>query len=357
MMVLTTIWERYFLRETAKVFVFFLVSFYGLYALIDYSNHAASFKHYHFTIFEVIKFYSFEFVAKMDVIVPFALLVACVKTLCSLNTHNELVALMASGIKLKRLLLPFVAFGLILTALIYFNIEALQPVAYKFNTKLDHSRAKAKQKKYPYIQQLTLQDNTPLIFQNYNSETKEFFDAFWVRSIDDIYRIHTLSFDTIEPMGKGVDHLQRNWDGFLVLTESFSEKTFPDFHFNTEQLKESIISTEAQSLSKLKEKLPDHGKELSEKEAYLLTTYYYKLALPWLCLLAVIAPAPFCIRFTRTLPVFFIYAFSIFGLVAFYLVLDAAVILGERQMIPPASAIWLPFTCFFAFFGWRFLRL
>ncbi|HEV8052538.1 MAG TPA: LptF/LptG family permease [Parachlamydiaceae bacterium] len=357
LMILTTIWERYFLRETVKVFILFLVGFYGLYALIDYSTHASSFKHYQFSFLDILKFYAFEFVTKMDVLVPFALLIATVKTLCSLNTHNELVALMASGIKLKRLLLPFVALGLFLTALMYFNTEVLHPMAMRYNTKLDHSRAKAKHKKFMSIQQLSLEDNSLFIFQEYDTVANEFFDSYWVRSIDDIYRIHRLSPYSVEPVGKAVERLQRTPEGFLVLTESVPEKTFSDMHFNKEKLLETVSLPDAHSLSELKEKLPSHGNNLSEKEAALLTTYYYKLAMPWLCLLAVLAPAPFCIRFSRTMPVFFIYSLSIFGLVAFYLIMDATFVLGERQMFPPALAIWTPFTLFFSFFGWRFLRL
>lgn len=356
-MILTTIWERYFLRETVKVFMFFLLIFYSLYALIDYSNHAASFKNYQFSALDIIKFYAFEFVTRMDVLVPFALVISCVKTLCSLNTHNELVALMASGIKLKRLLFPFVVFGLILTALIYFNTEVLQPMASRYNTKLEHSRAKAKQKKYFSIQKLHLEDNTTLLFQKYDETTKEFFDAYWMRSIDDIYRIKHLSSDKEQPIGKSVEHLQRDSAGLLVLSETFEEKSFPTMQFNKKELLDSITLPETHSLSELKEKLADQSSELSEKEACLLTTYYYKLALPWLCLLAVLAPAPFCIKFSRTLPVFLIYAVSLFGLVAFYLFMDAAVILAERQMCSPAVAIGFPFISFLLFFSWRFLRL
>lgn len=356
-MILTTIWERYFLRETIKIFVFFLVGFYGLYALIDYSTHAGSFKHYHFSFLDILKFYAFEFVTRMDVLIPFAFLIACIKTLCSLNTHNEIVALMASGIRLKRLLLPFIAFGLALTALIYFNAEVLQPMALKYNTKLDHARAKAKQKKHMSIQQIVLEDNSSFIFKEYDSALKEFSDAYWVRSIDDIYRIGRLSPSTSEPVGYSVDHLKRNDEGFLVAAESVSVKTFSDMHFNQEQLLKSVTLPEAQSLSELYTKIPGHGNALSEKEAYLKTTFYYKLAMPWLCLLAILASAPFCIRFSRTLPVFFIYALSIFGLAAFYLVMEATVVLGERQMIDPVVAIGVPFACFFGIFGYRFARL
>lgn len=356
-MMLGTIWERYFLREALKIFALFLLGFYGLYALIDYSTHAASFKHYHFSILDIIKFYLFEFVTRMNVLVPFAFLIACIKTLCSLNTHNEIVALMASGIKLKRLLFPFIAFGLSLTAIIYFNTEVLQPMAFKYNTKLDHARAKAKQKKHQSIQQIILEDNSTFIFREYDREIKEFFDAYWVRSIDDIYRINRLSPYTQQPTGYDVDHLKRNVEGFLVAIESSPIKMFPDMHFNRDRLLKNVVSPEAQSLSELYKKIPDHGNSLSEKEAYLKTTFYYKLAMPWLCLLAILAPAPFCIRFNRTLPVFLIYALSIFGLATFYLVMEATVILGERQMVDPAFAVGVPFVCFFAFFSYRFLRL
>jgi len=356
-MILTTTWEKYFLKETLKIFVFFLLGFYSLYVLIDYSTHAASFKHYHFSVLDIIKFYAFEFVTRIDVLVPFALLIACIKTLCSLNVHNELVALMASGIRLRRLLLPFLTLGLIFTALIYLNFEILQPMAYKYNTQLDHSRAKAKQKKHVSIQQLTLEDGSSIIYRSYEADTGNFFDVFWIRSADDIYRIRHLFPHHSSPLGKGIDHFERNLEGLLVLSESFNEKTFPGMRFNKDKLLESVTLPEAQSLSEIQSKLPQNRENLSEKESSLLTTYYRKLAMPWLCLLAVLAPAPFCIRFSRTLPVFFIYALSIFGLVTFYLVMDAAVVLGERQMVHPAKAVWIPFGAFFAFFGYRFARL
>ncbi len=354
-----TIWERYFLKEIIKVFILFLFGFYALYVLIDYSTHSRSFQNYRFTFFDVASFYGYEFITRMDVLIPFAILIACIKTLCTLNAHNELVALMAGGIRLKRLLWPFVAFGLCFTALIYFNSEVLQPKALKYHKQRDQSRAKAKQKKHhhPYIQQLALEDNSSLIFQNYDESSESLFDAYWVRSIDDIYRIKNLSLSTATPLGTSIEHLQRNAEGAMLVTEFLDQKAFPEIHFNRTKLLDAVTSPGDYAISTLSQKLPAHGQPLSEKEARLLTAYYYKLALPWLCLLAVIAPAPFCTRFSRGLPVFFIYTASLFGLVAFYLTMDAAVVLGERQVLAPAIAIWLPFSCFFAFFGWRFARL
>jgi len=358
-MLLTSIWERYFLRELSKIFVFFLFGFYGLYVLIDYSTHSSNFKKYHISFTDIATYYGFEFVTRMEILVPFAILIACIKILCSLNRNNELIALMASGIKLKRLMLPFAAFGLFFTGIIYFNSEVLQPMALKYHQHFEQTRTKEKQKKHhnPFIQQLTLEDGSSLVFQAYDIQSESFFDAYWIRSIDDIYRIRTLYPYAPIPKGITVEHFMRNSQGGLVIVEILEEKLFPEMHFNKTTLLDTVISPANQSLAALKEKLPSHRDILSEKEARLLTTFYYKLALPWLCFLAAIAPIPFCTRFSRTLPIFFIYAFSLFGLVAFYLVMDASAILGERQFLSPEIAIWMPFAIFASFFGWRYAKL
>jgi lipopolysaccharide export system permease protein len=356
--ILTTIWERYFLRELSKIFILFLCCFYGLYVLIDYSTHSHTFQHSHFSFLDLLIFYGYEFLVRMNVLIPFAILVACVKTLCSLNAHHELVALMASGIKVKRLLLPFIAFGLFFTALIYINSEIFQPIAMKYHQQLDHMRAKEKKKKhhYPHIQQLILQDGSSLIFQRYDNSTEKFFDVYWIRTIDDIYRIRDLKANDGVLIGKMVEHLERDSEGALILSERFDEKVFQETVFDKKTLIESTITPDALSLSVLKEKRSSFQAIFSEKEAILVTNYYYKLAIPWLCFLAVIAPIPLCITFSRTLPIFLIYAISLFGLVTFYLIMDASLILGERQLLPPALAIWVPFSLFFTFFGIRFCR-
>lgn len=356
-MLFTKIWERYFFFEVFKVFLLFLIGFYGLYVIIDYSTHARSFHNYHFKVWEIFSYYGYEFIGKMDVLIPFAILIACIKTLCSLNIHNELAALLTSGLTLKRLLLPFVLFGLIFTGVIYFNLEVLQPRALTFHKQLEHRRAKEKRKKHhhPYIQKLPLEDGSTLIFQSYNEIAKRFEDAYWVKSIDHIYRIDRLEE---EPFLKGfqIEQLKRNSAGILEIVEFIEEQAFPQIRYNREKLLDSVSSPNDYSLSALRDKLPIQN-SLSDKEAEWLTTYYSKIAMPWLCLLAVIAPAPFCLRFTRTLPQFYIYACSLFGLVTFYLILDAAILLGERQVISPWLAIWVPFTLVFGFFGFRFARL
>lgn len=352
-----TIWQRYFLRQWIWVFLLFMICFYGLYILIDYASHTGTFHHQHMKVTwgALAFYYGAEFVKRMDILLPFGILIATVRTLCMLNVRHELVALLASGIPLQKLLRPFVMVGLVGVALIYLNSQFFLPYALgelkRFNTKqaLKHTT----KSRYPDVHQLTLEDGSSLLFHHYNAESKEFFDTYWIRSVDEIYRMGSLNPHGEKPEGKDVDLITRNSDGQLVVSNSTTYKKFDEMHFNKQGLTETITPPEELSISELWLKLPEND-NLSEKDSQKLTVFYRKLILPWLCLLAVIGPAPFCVGFTRRLPVFFIYAGSIFGLVAVYLVMNAATVLGERQVLPPAWAMWPPFILFAGICLWRY---
>jgi lipopolysaccharide export system permease protein len=77
-MIFSKIWERYFVAEFLKTFLLFLLGFYGLYALIDYSVHVNSFNYIRFTDQwkMIVLYYGSEFINRSDVIVPFGLLIA-----------------------------------------------------------------------------------------------------------------------------------------------------------------------------------------------------------------------------------------------------------------------------------------
>lgn len=355
------IWERYFIKQTVKVFVLILVCFYGLYFLIDYTSRSGSQFSFHsqFKLFELLHYYFHEFIQRLDVLVPFALLIATIRTLTQLNTQNELVALLASGTKMKTLLRPFILIGLTCVGAVYFNSQFLIPHALKEmrHTQDIHSLKKKKKKQNIFVQSVALKDNSVLLFQDYDSATEKFFDSYWIKSFNEVYHIKYLSPKPKIPLGTYVDHLVRNSSGSIEKVNSFESKAFPDMHFNRKVLLDTITPPEELSLSKLWSRLPPKGKSSSEKEAHLTTTFYQKLAMPWLSLLAVLGPAPLCVRFSRYFPVFYIYALSIFGLAAFYIIINASVILGSRQLLPPFLAIAPPFFLFMGVALLRFIRL
>lgn len=357
----TKIWERYFLKEVLKTFFLFLICFYGLYALIDYANHGRSF---HQTrglahAYAFCLYYACEFVSRGEVLVPFAILLGTIRTLCKLNHNNELVAMLTCGVTASRLLRPFLLLGLFFTVLMYLNTEFLLPIAANQQSVMDdaHSRSKNQKKSMLAVEHTVLEDGSTLLFQSYDAVRDRLFDVYWLRSIDDVYKIKYLYPHTTPPIGYYVDHLSRNANEELVVDNSAEIMPLPNLKFDAKRLIDSLAQPESLSLSKLWEQLPENYEAQSEKEARVLSTFHRKLVLPWLCLLAVVASAPFCMRFSRQFPTFLVYAGSLFGLISLYIILDAVHVLGRRQVVDPLYALWTPLVLFALIFGWRYVRL
>lgn len=355
------IWERYFLEEFSKVFLLFLGCFYGLYVLIDYASHTnvSAYHHTQLSWQEVILYYLYVFASRAEILLPIALLIAFVKTVCTLNTQNELVALMASGIKSKTLMRPFLMMGLLCTLLLYANEQFLLPDALRKLRRLEDAtkHQRSRNQLGMAVRHLILEDRSILLFQDYDTAHERFFDVYWIPTINDVYRMKFLSpYQTI-PLGSYVDHLSRQPSGELLQIASYPELQLPAIQFNRELLQSTILDPDILSLTDLAHQIEGITPFRNEKESKVLTAFYWKLAVPWLCLLAIIAPAPSCVRFSRQLPIYLIYVCTLFGLIAFYMFVDAAQVVAKRQVIDPFWALIPPFIAIFTFFGWRFAKL
>lgn len=350
------IWLRYSLREFFTVFLLFVLSFYGLYVLIDYSSHSNIFHSIRFSFNEIILYYIFTLVQRLDIIIPFGVLLATIKTLTNLNVQNELIALRASGIPLKKLTRPFLAFSLFFTFFLYINDEFFLPMSVQGLQEIQdaHFFERYNQKKKDQVKYITLKNDRLMIYNVYNSSKKEFSDVYLVNSIDEIYKMQTLSVRHSKPVGTWVEKMKRSENNKMELAESFASLDFPELNINKKMIQEAVTPPYSLGLMELWDKLPADKLSMHERDAKITTAFARKTSMPWLCLLAFLGPAPFCLRFTRYLPVFFIYLWSMFGLIAFYLLLNAATILGESQVLPPMIVVWAPFGLIFAYFSWRY---
>lgn len=358
-MIFEKIWERYFLKEFTKVFFLFILAFFFLYVLIDYSTHSSLFSKGDISLLEVCLYYIFHFIKRAEVLLAFALLLASNKVLCSANTNNELVALLVGGVKLKTLLRPFFFLAALCVCFLYLNFEFISPKALSVLEEFKelHLSENGAFKQKESVHEVNLRDNTTMIYQKYDSTLRAFFDVYWILSSDQIMRIKYLFPYTKHPVGRFVDHLIRNTEGKFILFESFDEKIFSDMCFDEELLRVTLQPPDQQSLSQLWRSLPVEKKKLTDKEAQVLTTFYRKAGIPLVCFLVIIGPAPFCMRFNRRLRVFLIYSVSLFVLVTFFTIMDAASILGESQVFSPLFAVGMPLLCFYGIFSYFFWRL
>lgn len=354
---LATIWERYLFRELIKVFGFFLVAFFFLYSLIDYTSHMQDFiTHGKLQLMDLLSYYGNQFIKRADLLLPLALLIATVKVLCGFNATRELVALQASGIKLKTLMRPFFLLAAICCAFNWFSAEKILPNSLCALDTFDDFHHYHNHNRHDPFHVLHLKDNSKLIYQKHDKAQDLLFDVYWIRSFDDIWRIRTLKANPKDPIADFADHLVRNSDGTLTKVESYERCRLNQLKWQTNLTRKGMIPIENRKVSQLF-KLYAHKNELTKAQASeVLTQLCYKLIMPLLSLLVLVAIAPYCIRYTRSVPIFYIYTAGLFGFIAFFTLMDSSTILGSHRTLPPMVALLLPFGLCSAFFSWKFAK-
>lgn len=353
-MIFKTLWERYLLRELFKIFSLFLCCFFFLYALVDYSLHMQDFiVDKQIQISHVITYYLFQFIKRADVLLPLALLVATLKTLFTINTHGELIALESSGLPRKKILRPFFLLGGLCVLFNLASSEFFLPSSLNHLDKFRRENFKHSRhgnRKEP-VHILPLKDRSKIIYQTEDKEKKLYLDVFWVRSMDDIWRMSALSTDSEYPIGSFVDHLQRNPSGNMEKVESFDQYRFSKFRLEPDPTGKGYTPLENRKLSGLLRMLFQKNTTTAYEYPQVLTHFLFKITMPFLSLLVIAAGAPFCLKHSRNLPIFFTYAIALFSFVGFFTLMDAAMILGENHIISPYAAILLPFCLLCAIFS------
>lgn len=354
-------WERYFLKRWLEVFLLFLGCFFGLYVIIDYATHMGALLRHSQEMGwkEVITYYATVFAARSEILIPLALLVALVQTTTSLNVCNELTALMAGGISAQRLMRPFILVGFFFVLLMYAGEQFIQPGAHLRIKQVEHqTKHKRGRSNAPLsVKHVVLEDGSLFLYQDFDLSKQQFFDAYWIPSVDSIYRMKYLSPGDGTPTGYLVDHLTRQKGAGLLQRASYKEIALPEMRFSKKTLQSSILDPETLPLTELASKFEAIPNEANDKESEIAATFTWKLTIPWLCLLAVLAPIPSCIRFSRHFPVFLPMACSLFGLIAFYLFLDAMQVVAKKQLLSPLIAICAPFCLAFGIAIRRFVKL
>lgn len=348
------IWKRYLLKEMNKVFYLFIGALSFLYILIDYAAHTKSFYQDGIRFIDIFLYYLFELTNRADILIPLALLISTVKVLTACNAKNEIVALTSAGVPLKGVMRPLLLMGGVCALLLYLNFQFLQPLSLVSLEKFEERCFKEGIEPLP-IGALPLADDSLLLYQKFDSEKEAFFDVYWFKNPETLYRIHHLYPYKDIPFGEHVDLLiQKN--GMFKRAASYETLPIEGIRFDRKSLFTALHPPRSQSLTQLWSNLK-WGKRLTDREAETATIFFYKMAIPLAALLVILAPAPFCLRFSRQIPIFMIFALSLFGLITFFTFVNACVILGESQVFSPLCAIGLPFFFFFALFGWKYAQL
>lgn len=350
------IWQRYLFTEIIKNLLLISALFYFLFILIDFSFHSKDVIFAESNFKELIYYYLLLFTTIAEVLIPGALLVATIKVLVTLNVNNELLAMRSAGLSTQTILRPFLIVAVLCMAILYVNTEVFHSNSWVYSNS--HKKNNSQLISEKGVSRVVLADNSHLFYQTYDAKKHEFFDVFWIKSFDEIFRIKTLSTKTGLPVGHYVDSIVRMASGELIPQKRFETLEFPQINFNYKTRINHDLTPDQQPLRHLLFQLtPLHKKISTKQDAQIITIFCYKFIVPLTCLLAVICPAPFCIISSRNLPILAIYALSILGLVLFFTLIKSSIILGNSLIISPYLAMMIPPALFFIIFSWKYAKL
>lgn len=348
------IWQRYFCKEYTKSILAILVCIMGIYAIVDLCVHTGTVLRHPYPLVWAT-YYVAVFLKQYELLLPFAVLLATIRTLHHFQQRGELIALLTGGISKRGLLQPLFIITLFALLTVYGNFQYTLPWACATIDEIETTQFKKEVLQDDSPKELFLNDGTKLIFSRYDKKTKTFYSAFWIVSVNKIYYMKQITLSD-PPKGKFVDHMIRSKDGVFEKVASLPEFPMKWLKISEESIARSTTPMNAQSLSELAQQATALYSSSSSKAAEIKSVFLYKIVIPFLTLFAFIAPAPFCLQWTRNFPLLLIYLIALAALFCTHIVIQVAVILGKHQVTSPWTAFGIPVFALASLFSRRYRR-
>lgn len=329
---------RLFWREILQLFFLLVICFFGLFVLIDYSSRAHGMP---LKGMQWLFYYGALFIHRMDLLVPFGLLIAVVRTVCQANERYQITAMMASGISLQRLLSPCLCIGLLFTGLLYgvdvkFWAKSSQGVRQAEDKRLQN---KLKREGTQRVHSLVLKDGSLILYRAYLSSEERMLDVYWVQSINALYRMESMHIGEKAVEGTEVSYWERNPEGQFIETQMRSHWIFPEMQLDEALLNQVRVAPIDRSLVDLWRDLPAIDAVKTQESNRIESAWYRRLSMPWLCFLACVGPLPWCVRFRRHMPLMLLYSLFLAALGLLYVVHHALSILADNGLLPAREAL------------------
>lgn len=365
--------DRYVLREYLVPLGYVLSAFCLLYVLLDLCSNFSDFAEARAPIAGVFLYYFYYlfsvngFVPFIVVVLPIALLLAALYTLTQFARHNELTAMCASGVSIRRLMVPFIAVGLAASIGSAIIQETLGPAATRWTaeyrrTVLDpEKQERGTVRNFVYYSgvarrhwvvqkvnklqtgrlngvRVTQERRDGSLESETVAESAEFLDGRWW--------FHGLQRREYDALGDPVGPLSPPAASPVEMTE-LSE--------TPEDFMSELTSSDYLSTRDLFRYLEAHPTMSGAGRARREVDIHARIAMPWSCVVLILLSLPATAGGVRR-PALRSVVFGLGALFMFYFFLHLGMIVGKREMIWPWLAGWMPNIVFLAVGGvltWR----
>lgn len=365
--------DKYVLRQYLIPLGYLVVAFCLLYVVLDLFDRFPDFVEAKVPLKDVVVYYGYYlfavngFVPFIVVVLPIALLLAALYALTMFARHNELTAMCASGVSIRRLMGPLLAAGFCASLFAAVAQETLGPRATRWIA--DYGK---------YV--INRQKETVDIVQNYIYHTgatrrQWIISQFNLRDPGSMKGVKVLqerpdSTLETEILATSAEWLDGYWWFHGLQTRPYNEQGEPigpmsppsempvemsDYTEAPTEFLSELQKTDFLSSLDMIRYLESRPNLTGAGRARRLVDIHARLAMPWSCMVLILLSLPATAGGVRR-PAMRSVAFGLLALFGFYFIVNLGMILGKREIIWAWLAGWLPNLIFLGVGGiltWR----
>ena len=336
------------MKKLSLTLLLFLGIFLLLFTIFDYSMHSGKLlSSKALSTYDLTTYFICQWILRIDVLLPLALMLAALKIYFDLSENRELVAFQAGGISKKALATPLLLISLFCSFSLLASFEWLYPLASKKAGKIQMTRRMAKDSKF---RKITLDDGSKLLFNPTIRGNSHLEEVIWIKSPSDFWKIEKLDFEDGKAFASQATHFLREDSGKLARAETIQSGEIKNLNFTSRNLKHGTKKHEELSLSSLFKKRGPSQKIVNAEAMH-------KISISMLPMLVGLFVASISMRFARHQPHFLILALSIAGFITCIMLDGSGQILAKSGRVSAEIALLMPMTLLILFFGTLFFRL
>ncbi len=345
--------DMYIWREFMVKFCILLLVFVILFVLSDVFNDLSDFLDAGAPMSSFIQYLSLRLPGNIRFVLPIATLLGCMWTMAMFGKNLEITAMRASGVSLFRCGWSILFMGLLVACVnIYFN-EYFVPVG---NARAEMVKERMV-KKRKVVQ-------SHLLYRSVDRRRNWFFGEFSEGNVQRNVLVKFMRPDGTLQEDWQVGHAEyfpgRGWlfrditctgysaDGVLPKESRSIEMR----HFSRKEMPETVddinnaIKDEEELPSLVLWKMAHRAGELPDnvRDRYM-TVFYYRLAFPWACFLAVFLGIPLATKNERSGSLLAI-IMAVVIIIVYIVMAQVFLLLGKQGVLPPAIAGLAPTICF-----------
>jgi lipopolysaccharide export system permease protein len=343
--------DRYVTGEFLRYWLAALMSFVTIFVVVNLFEKISKFLEYDVATFIILKYYLFMIPYIIKWMNPIAVLLGVLFALGALSRNSEIVAMTASGVSLRRIVIPIVIAGFMVSVGIFFFGETVVPYANEKKNEIEME----------HIERRPVMSTLRRINVVYRGKE----DHFYYIKVFDGVRMNMRDVRVMERDEKGnlvklivareAEWRNERWrfeNGTVRIFNrdgSISMETFEKKYFDLPEKPENFLSEQKEpeameflELAAFVDDLKSSGVDASAEEVEL----YLKLSVPLANLVVIFIGAPLALTSHRQGMAFgfglaVILGFGLWGALA------VGRALGQNGTLPPALAAFLPDITFF----------